>query len=249
MKKINIPATLTTFALSTASYGAIVISEFEPNPAGTDPATTTVEISGGVGNAAYDLWFISIESDPTSIGTIDRAENVTGNFDANGFATFGVPDLENPSFTVALIESTEPIVAGTDLDPSDAQTLSIPSAWTVLDALGVPDLSGDEAITGAYASALGGVGIAYNGEFEPLSVFRDGTTGNWFNTVTVNFGTPEERVAIFDAAGVEVSGSSFDIDPSTNVTTFGTVNPSLIPEPSVALLGGLGLLGMLRRRR
>ncbi|EDP71187.1 hypothetical protein FBALC1_01847 [Flavobacteriales bacterium ALC-1] len=209
---------LFTF-LITSSYGQM-ITEFEPNPAGTDPTDTTFELKG-TPNAAFDLWIISIENDGYN-GTVDRAANVTGNFDANGLAVVTTPDLENPSFTVVLSTAFTGSI-GDDLDAADNGTIDTSSLGTILDAVGNSDSTADD--TTLYGVTLGGANILHNGEFEPLLVFRDDNTGNWYNTVTINFGQPDEAVAVFDANGNSVDANIFDIDPTTG-PTYGSTNPS-----------------------
>lgn len=236
---------LLPLLIAASAHAAVVISEFEPNPAGGDPADTTFELAGGTPQASFDFWILSIENDGFD-GTIDRAGNVTGSFDANGLAVVTTTDLENPSFTVLLIESTAPIVTGGDIDPNDDGNLVIPAEWTILDAVGVSDATGDDSTL--YGAALGGTDILFNGEFEPLLVFRDSSSGDWFQTVTADFGGPDERIATFPAdASVELSGADFIGDPEA--PSFGSINPTFVPEPSAALLGFLSLLTFLRRKR
>jgi hypothetical protein len=205
--------------LITTSYGQ-VINEFEPNPAGGDPTDSTFELKG-TANAAFDLWILSIENDGYS-GTVDRAGNVTGTFDANGLAVVTIPDLENPSFTIILTTAFTGSI-GDDLDAADNGTLDTSTLGTILDAVGNSDSTADD--TTLYGAALGGADILHNGEFEPLLAFRDDNTGDWYNTVTINFGQPDEAVAVFDANGNIVDANIFDIDPTTG-PTFGSTNPS-----------------------
>ncbi|HMC01448.1 MAG TPA: T9SS type A sorting domain-containing protein, partial [Flavobacteriaceae bacterium] len=202
------------------SFGQL-INEFEPNPAGTDPTDTTFELSG-TASSSFDLWIISLENDGYS-GVVDRATNVTGTFDANGLAVVTVPDLENPSFTVILTDAFTGAITD-DLDASDDGTLDTSSLGTILDAVGVSDATADDATM--YGNILGGTDILYNGEFEPLLVFRDGVTGDWYNTVTVDFGGAGEHVGVFDASGSGIEINSVDFDSDPTVTTFGAVNPS-----------------------
>ena len=175
-------AVVVGVACATPS-SAQLISEFEPNPAGGDPDDTTFELSGMSGDA-FDFFILSLENDGFA-GTVDRAANVTGTFDANGLAVVTVPDLENPSFTVVLTDSFTGM-EGDDLDALDDGTLDLSSVGTILDAIGVSDETDDDSTL--YAGRIGGTDILFNGEFEPLSVFRDGTTGELYNTVTVDFG-------------------------------------------------------------
>ncbi len=160
------------------------------------------------------------------------------------------PDLENPSFTIVLVELTaaQDFAIGDDLDAADDGTLVLPASWDVIDSVGVSDSAADDTVL--YSSGLGGSDILYNGEFEPLLVFRDASTGDWYQTVTVDFGGANEHIGTFAASGgTELDEAGFTASPDTS--TFGSVNPSFVgvPEPSTALLSGVALLGLLRRRR
>ncbi|WP_411844678.1 hypothetical protein AAFN60_11650 [Roseibacillus persicicus] len=244
--KTTIPLFLLAFTASFQGAAGVVLSEFEPNPAGGDPTSSSIELSGGSPLDTFDLWILSLENDTNStLGTVDRASNVTGSYDANGFATVAIPDFENPSFTVILTDAFTGTI-GDDLDPTDNGTVDLSSLGTVFDAVGVSDSTDDD--TALYGATLGGTDILFNGEFEPLLVFRDGTTGDWFQTVTIDFGLVDERVGAFAAAGGPELVPS-DFDSGSLAPTYGSVNPSFIPEPSAALLGGLGFLALLRRRR
>jgi len=226
---------------------ANLISEFEPNPPGGDPADTTLELFGTAGQA-FNFNIYSIENDGIN-GTVDRASNVTGTFDALGLSVVTVPDLENPSFTVLLTDGTVPLLAtGTDLDSTDSGTLDVSALGTIFDAVAVSDAFADDATL--YAASLGGTNILYNGEFEPLGVFRSGSDGEWFQFVTADFGQPTERLAVFAAdGGPELSSDFFPAgDPTT--TSFGAINPTAVPEPSsLACLGMLGAGAVYRRVR
>lgn len=235
--------------IAASAQATVVISEFEPNPAGQDPGDLQFEIGGGTPGDPFDYYVVSIENDGFN-GTIDRSSRITGNFDANGLGVATIPDLENPSFTVVLVDigggDATDFSTGDDLDALNDGTLTLPGSWTVMDALGVSDSGSDDA--SLYGETLGGVNALYNGQFEPLLVFREGSTGDWYQTVTIDFGDPTQRVGAFAAnPSGEITPGEFvggSLDP-----TFGSVNPTLIPEPSTALLGSLALLGLLRRRR
>ncbi|WP_347923872.1 T9SS type A sorting domain-containing protein [Pontimicrobium sp. SW4] len=206
--------------ITSLSFGQ-KINEFEPNPAGTDPSNSTFELKG-TPNTTFDLWILSIENDAGYNGIVDRASNVTGSFDANGLAVVTMPDLENPSFTVVLTDAFTGST-GDDLDPSNDGTFDTSSLGSILDAVGVSDSGGDDPTL--YGNILGGTDILYNGEFEPLLAFRDGTTEDWYNTVTINFGQPDEEVVVFDASGNFVDKNQFDTDP-TGGPSYGTPNAS-----------------------
>jgi Secretion system C-terminal sorting domain len=205
---------LFTFLITAASFGQL-INEFEPNPSGSDPANQSFELKG-TPLAAFSGWILSIESDTgSSTGFVDRATSVVGNFDANGFLVVSIPDLENPSFTVVLVDVFTGSV-GDDLDTDDDGNIDDLSKWTtVYDAIGSPDTAGDEATL--YGANLGGFDFKAIGTTEPDLVFRDGTTEDWY-AVTFN-------PFVYDIDATEVLAGDFDIDPTAG-NTFGTVNPS-----------------------
>lgn len=206
---------LSAAVLGTALAHGQQLNEFEPNPSGADPADQNFELSG-TALASFDLWILSIESDAGTPGTVDRASNVTGSFDANGLAVVSVPDLENPSFTVVLTDAFTGTAGTTDIDTDDDGTVDDTSAFgTILDALGVPDTLTEPL----YGAQLGGTDLAFVGS-EPISVFRDSGNGDWY---AVTF-TPE----VFDAAGTVTPGSFFTVDPTESPTTFGAANPEFI---------------------
>ncbi len=234
---------LAAVSLLAVPASANQINEFEPNPAGGDPSTQSVELIGTPG-ASFDLYILSIENDGFN-GTVDRATNVTGTYGANGLATVSIGDLENPSNTLILTDSFSGSTGSTDIDPANNGVLDLSTIGTVFDAIGVSDSNGDDA--SLYGAILGGTDILYNGQFEPLTVFRDSVTGVLYNTVTVDFGSPEERLGVFDTAGNEVDASLFNVSPFG--TSFGAINATIIPEPGSMALMGLGALAIFRRRR
>ncbi|MEM6469258.1 MAG: PEP-CTERM sorting domain-containing protein [Planctomycetota bacterium] len=234
--------TAAAIALFCSPCGGALISEFEPNPAGTDPPTT-IELFGTAGESfTYQLY--SIENDGFN-GTVDRFYELSGTFDSNGLVVFsGLEDLENPSFTLILSEGGADL-DGEDLDANNDGGLDTSNLGTILDVVGVSDEVDDDATL--YSNVLGGSSILFNGEFEPLTAFRSGSSGEFFNTVTVDFGTADERLGVFDSAGNEVSESLFDFSPFG--TTFGSINATAIPEPSSIVALSIAMAGCVSRRR
>ena len=234
MKKI-----ITAIAIAlcvTAFAQADLISEFEPNPAGTDPAMTPIELSGTPG-AMFSGFLTFIDTDPPSAqgGVNNSIEAVSGTYGANGLAVVTLPfDAENPSYTL-VFSSASPGLG--DLDTDDDGSLDDVAAFgTVFDAIGIIDNVGDAR---SYAAELGGVEFVTANEFEVA--FRDASTGQFFGVDTFT----EE---IFDTAGNVFGVGNFSANPL--VTTYGSINPTFaIPEPSsMAILAAAGLIAVRRRR-
>jgi hypothetical protein len=209
------------------------INEFEPNPFGSDGSTQRVELIGNPGEF-FSGSIITIDTD-TDTPTIDRATNVAGTFGLNGVLTFSVPDFENPSFTIALLDDS--------VDPTDDLGQLFVLADYVdaaLDAIGVPDSSLDEARQ--LGAALGGTDFVYTGD-EPKLIFRDRNDPNRLWALN----DPTTGVAI-DQFGNEVDLDDFQLG-NPGIDTFGTGNAALVPEPNSLALFGLGGLMIARRRR
>jgi len=204
-----------------------LISEFQPNPIGDDPANQTFELSGTPG-ASFSGWIVSIENDGTN-GLVDRATEVSGTFDANGLLAIAIPDLENPSFTVTLLDSFTGEAGTTDIDVDDDGVVDDLSTFgTVLDAIGVPDSADDEATL--YGAQLGGTDLAFTGD-EPRLIFRDASTGDWY---AVN---DPDNGEVLDASGNSLDPAAFDTNPLVN-DTFGAINPTFVGEtttPEIAI--------------
>lgn len=207
------------FFVTSLSFGQL-INEFEPNPNGGDPANQNFELSG-TPNTAFSGWILSIESDSgSSMGTVDRATMVSGNFDANGLLVVSVPDLENPSFTVVLVSTFSGTAGTTDIDGDNNGVADDLSTFgTVYDAIGIPDNSGDESFL--YGTDVGGQDFKYTGD-EPRLVFRDGGNNNWF---AVNDVTGDGTDEIYSLNAELADNSGFTTNPADG-DSFGVPNPS-----------------------
>ncbi|MEM8836916.1 MAG: endonuclease/exonuclease/phosphatase family protein [Pseudomonadota bacterium] len=190
-----------------------LINEFSPNPTGGDPATQFVEL---IGEASSDFsgFLFSIEGDFGPDSFIDSAEAISGTFDENGLLTVEIDDLENPSFTLVLTDDTATATPSDFVDSTDPGTFSI--LGNVLDAVGTTDGDG-EIGEFLFGELLGGVDLGFTGD-EPQLVFRDATTGDFFQ-----INDPVGMTA-FAEDGTAVDLADFDMDPA--VATFGAVNPT-----------------------
>jgi hypothetical protein len=159
-------------------------------------------------------------------------------FNGDGLLVVEIPDLENPSFTFALLDGTNlGLTVGTDLDTDDDGTPDADlTGLTPLDAIGIADGSGDVGLL--YGTDLGGVDFSTTDEFE--LVFRDSVT-------LLPYGVNEPQLEVLAVDGTVFSTADFT--GSLPATSFGSVNPTFIPEPATAGLLAFAGLGLLRRRR
>lgn len=145
--------------------------------------------------------------------------------------------------------------------------------WNDDDADGRFDQSETEFMAGALF--FGGntrFGVRYANFGTQVQTTTAGVNGNWYRmTVTPEYdATPTVTLGVFNLttnsavtlsqSTFSISSADFGVDPTTydgvmaRVTSDSTTqaaidNITLVPEPSIALLGSLGVLGLLRRRR
>ncbi len=99
------------------------------------------------------------------------------------------------------------------------------------------------------SSELALAGGATTGTFDRLFILRDAASSYELGYYL----TDGTRVVVSDRDGLDAAVNGSAVGIYTDVRAAGTLgsldNLVIIPEPAVALLGGLGLLGLLRRRR
>ena len=240
-KKTTLLALAAGLGLAGPAH-AQLFNEFRSNPPGTDSAPEFVELTGTPGSS-FTGEFLALENDSGGgFGEIQDLTSISDSFDSNGLLTFDSGDIENPSYTLALVGGFTGS-DGDDLDTNDDGTIDVTPWTTVFDSISILDAASD---TGNAAS-LGGTEIAFNVNNEPELVFRDSVTEDWYGVGTIG-----DNTKIEDSSGTAVAASAFDFDPSTG-NTFGAVNATTaVPEPSTyALLVGLFSLTLVafRRRR
>ena len=212
-----------------------LISEFQPNPPGGDPATNLFELSGTPGEFFSGV-IVNVESDASSdSGDINSFEAISGTFGPDGLLTVTIDDFENPSHTIVLLDSFTGD-GDTDIDVDDdgiADDLS--TFGEVIDAVGITDAVVDEALL--FGEQLGGTDFAFTGD-EPQLVFREASVGSFF---AINDPAGGQ---VFDTGGNDVTPDIFDIDPILDSDptappvgsgTFGAINPSI--EGTVLTIG------------
>ena len=214
----------------------VLINEFQPNPSGNDPSTQLIELKGPAGQA-FTGWIVILDSDSgNASGGVNDVEQISGTFDANGLLTVSISDVENPSFTVILTDNYQDGVDDFDTDNDGQLDGDISNLGNVLDAIGIPDESGDENFL--YGTQLGGDDFKFT-EDEPMLVFRDSNTDAWY---AINDHT--DGIA-YDIDANPYTFSSFS--GNLEAPTFGMVNPYLVttartfqmevwPNPTVEIL-------------
>lgn len=241
MKNFKVTAWIVATLCFSHAASAVFISEVQPNPTGADPAIVQLELSG-IAFASFNGVLLSIESDSTSpVGNVDRLSSISGTFDANGLLVVDIDDLENPSFTLVLLDSFSGTI-GTDIDTdNDGVADDLSTFGNVLDAIGVPDNVGDESFL--FGAQLGGADFSYTGD-EPQLIFRDSISNDWY---AIN---DPAGMDAYDLQGNPVAFADFNQDPS--VTTFGALNPTtVVPVPGAIwlLTSALGVLALRSRKR
>ncbi len=212
------------FVCSTMTApGALVITEVMSN-------------SDHPGGAANGDWFEITNTGGSSV-------DLTGYYwdDGDGF------QVDGAQFPVSSIGAGESLVV---VDENGGNLADFVAAWGGgFSALSTDDMLAPGAGTFNDFSGLGGGGDRVDlydagGTLVASAVFGDSDGGaktfEWSTTgASLGFSVAGENGA-FVAPGDGDGGLGIDV---------GSPGVAVVPEPSIAILGGLGLLGLLRRRR
>lgn len=146
---------------------------------------------------------------------------------------------------------------------SQSVTIDLSSPVSLVDGSLLP-IGNGVAATSVYAASVGvddgdGAGVQSTGADYDGTSFGPVSNSQTRDVHTLVFGDYKGTgTYVIDVVGVQgfntsaIGGAAVAIDPATasgDVTITYTYSVSAIPEPSSALLGGLGLLALLRRRR
>ncbi len=209
-KNISLSTVLVSCLTFMSSSFAVLINEFQPNPAGGDPDNQIIELIGEA-NTSQSGYFIQVDADGTQSGRIDDLISFTANFNAEGLYTFEVPDLENPSATYLLVDQFEEALSF-DFDIDNDGFLDDLSVFnTVYDAVTIVDSPSDQG----FASMVGGINLQFIGS-EPTHVFRDSVSMEW---IQVNSSSN-----LFDRNANAIEASAFNLPIEVS---FESTNPTI----------------------
>ena len=231
--------------ISGSVNAGIIFSEFEPNPHDSDGQTQQIEIYGEALSYYSQLSLLSIEADSNSnIGSINAiTSDISGQFNQDGLSFFDIPDLENPSFILMLIQGSPTLES--DLDQDNDGYLE-QALWFdhVLDAVGIFDSLNDYQQSMHYAEQFDGTSFIFTGD-EPQLVFRD------LNDLTLYAVNDPVGQTLYSQDGDLVSLDRFSQAPE--LSTFGQLNPSKmtsVPEPTTSsILLACFVILMINHRR
>ncbi|TLF44505.1 T9SS type A sorting domain-containing protein, partial [Maribacter aurantiacus] len=214
----------------------VLINEFQPNPSGNDPSTQMIELKGPAGQP-FAGWIVILDSDSgNASGGVNDVEQISGTFDANGLLTVSIPDVENPSFTLILTDNYQDGIDDFDSDNDGQLDSDISNLGNVLDAIGVPDATGDENFL--FGTQLGGDDFKFTGA-EPMLVFRDSNTNAWYAINDHTDGMAydlDSNPYTFSSFSGNLEGPTFGMVNPYMLTTARTFQMELWPNPTVEIL-------------
>lgn len=237
-------STLALSLLGAASVqGAVFFNEISASTTSTD--LEFFELYTTVADedlSAYSILVLESDDDSSATNNFGRINQVValGTATGNFFSVTPASALVNEAATYLLVDGFSG-ASGDDLDSDNDGTLDSTPWTSVIDSVGLN--TNDNTTTAIFYTTLV-LGASIDGApstFGPggAALKVDGVAGTASDWVRLDFG--------INTPGIE-SNSPYDpAAPADYVPTPGFAN--VIPEPSTGLLGGLALLGLLRRRR
>jgi len=220
--------TSTVLAGGIAVTPNVQLNELYISHSGTDDMEY-IELSGPAGESLDGVLVVVVEGDGTNAGTVDRVWNLDGlSVPTTGFFVLGdtavTPNdfdiggdnrIENGTDTFYLVHTLTPSIIealdGTDVDPEDDGTTTIPTLATVVDIIAATDGdAGDTTYDGAQV-------IGPDGSFLPAGIFRAEDTNDWCETFFLDFD---------------------DVDNLTKMRTPGDTNVHCVPYPFTTVCDG-----------
>jgi hypothetical protein len=236
IKKTNVATLACASLLGSAamSQAALVIGDIiSVNLAvpGTTPTPSGAAVIGGVTDTWNQIVTPSADWESSADGTYSGLTKTTG-------AASGVSLAFAGGVTAHGIDNTQ----GPDVYKSAfGLRPSVPSATVTLSGLGAGTIVDLYLYSGGYVT---GEGATFN---FGISSFTATNTVSVETTYTLNNNYVKIAGLVADGSG-NITGT-WTAATSGNYSTFNGAQIAVVPEPSAALLGGLGMLCLLRRRR
>lgn len=222
-----------TVSITKAGDGTWTFSNTNTYTGATLVSAGTLLVNGSLANTAVSVNGGTLGGTGTITGTVAVASSATLSPGAS-IQSLGTGALSMASSSIFAYEAADASLTGADLVAVNG-TLSLTGVTLSLDAATLAAL--------AAGSWLGGEKLTLISYLDAGSGITSGFTG-YVDDASYFFGSNEWRFNYNDT----LAGNNY----STDATSSGQnrfVTLTLVPEPSAALLGGIGLLGLLRRRR
>lgn len=222
-----------TMALTKVGNGSLTLSGANTYIGATNVSAGTLLVNGSLGNTAVSVTGGTLGGSGAITGTVSVASGAKLSA-GNSIESLATGALTMASGSTYVFEAANNTSTGADLVAVNG-TLSLAGVTLSLDAATIAALTG--------GSWTGGDKLTLLSYLDGGSGITSGFTG-YADDTSYFFGSNEWKFNYNDT----VTGGNYGADAvAAGQNRFVTF--TLVPEPSAALLAGLGVLGLLRRRR